>query len=283
MSAQTPPENVRNVVEAINDFRKGDRPYEGLVETGERLWKDNSATKIEGGTQVQGADLGPALDDNIRPLMDEIHEDILDYDNDPVEELVAHALEQDIEPDIILDNSLIRTMDTVGEEFATGELFVPEMLMAANAMKSGLEIFRPILTERKTKSKGTVVLATVQGDLHDIGKNLVAMLLEGGEFEVFDVGVNAAPDKIMAEAEPVTADIVGLSALLTTSMPFMGNTVTAIKEAGNTYPAIVGGAPVSQGFANKIGADGYAESAVDAVVLAKRLMAAAESAQRVSA
>jgi len=146
-------------------------------------------------------------------------------------------------------------------------------------MKSGLEVLRPILTERKTKSKGTVVLATVQGDLHDIGKNLVAMLLEGGGFEVYDVGVNAAPDKIMAEASRVNADIVGLSALLTTSMPFMGKTVTAIKAAGNTYPVIVGGAPVSQDFADKIGADGYAESAVDAVVLAKRLMVAAEAAQ----
>jgi len=279
LSAQTPVENVRTIVEAINDFRKGDRPYEGLVESGERLWKDNSAKEVKGDTQVQGADLKPALDDNIRPLMDEIYEGILDYDNELVEELVGSAIEQDIEPDIILDNSLIRAMDTVGEEFATGELFVPEMLMAANAMKSGLEVLRPILTERKTKSKGTVVLATVQGDLHDIGKNLVAMLLEGGGFEVYDVGVNAAPDKIMAEASRVNADIVGLSALLTTSMPFMGKTVTAIKAAGNTYPVIVGGAPVSQDFADKIGADGYAESAVDAVVLAKRLMVAAEAAQ----
>ena len=230
--------------------------------------------------RLMGADVeGPRLDDNIKSLMDEMYEAILEYENDLVEELVAKALAEEIAPDIILDHALIKAMDTVGEQFATGELFVPEMLMAANAMKCGLEILRPILTELKTKPKGIVVLATVQGDLHDIGKNLVAMLLEGGGFDVYDVGVNAAPDKIMAEAERVNADIVGLSALLTTSMPFMGKTVTAIKAAGNEYPVIVGGAPVSQDFADKIGADGYAESAVDAVTLAKRLMVAAEAAQ----
>jgi len=270
-----------DVVEAINDFRKGDRPYAGLVESGVRLWKDNSAKPLEETKIVPGAPVSdtPEIDDNIRPLLDEMYDAILEYDGERCAELVTIALEQDVLPDVILDNALIKSMDTVGEQFATGELFVPEMLMAANAMKTGLGVLRPILIANKTKSKGTIVLATVQGDLHDIGKNLVAMLLEGGGFDVYDVGVNASPAKIMEEAKRVNADIVGLSALLTTSMPFMGKTVTAIKNEGHTYPVIVGGAPVSQDFADKIGADGYAESAVDAVTLAKRLMAAAEAAQ----
>ena len=140
-------------------------------------------------------------------------------------------------------------------------------------MKKGLGILQPILAANKSKPKGRVVLATVQGDLHDIGKNLVAMLLEGGGFEVFDVGVNADPKKIMAEVERVDADVVGLSALLTTSMPFMDKTIKAIRAEGHTYPIMVGGAPVSQEYADKINADGYAETAVDAVVLAKHLMA----------
>lgn len=278
LSAQTPEQNVRWVIEAINDFRKGDRPYAGLVESGVRHWKDNAAKPLtDGGATViamptQG-DAGPEIDDNIRPLLDDMHEAIMAYEKDRCAELVQVALDQDVSPQTILDGALIKAMDTVGEMFATGELFVPEMLMAANAMKAGLGVLQPILTARKTKSKGTVVLATVQGDLHDIGKNLVAMLLEGGGFEVFDVGVNADPGKIMAEAERVNADVIGLSALLTTSMPFMDKTIQAIRSEGLSYPIMVGGAPVSQEFADKIGADGYAETAVDAVVLAKRLLA----------
>ena len=277
LSAQTPAQNVRWVIEAINDFRKGDRPYAGISESGVKLWKDNAAKPVTDG----GADIikmpkneGPSIDDNIRPLLDDMHEAIMEYQGDRCAELVQNALDQDIEPQIILDGALIKAMDTVGEMFATGELFVPEMLMAANSMKQGLAVLQPILAARKTKPKGIVVLATVQGDLHDIGKNLVAMLLEGGGFEVFDVGVNAAPDKIMAEAERVNADVIGLSALLTTSMPFMDKTIKAIRKEGLGYPIMVGGAPVSQEFADKINASGYAETAVDAVSLAKRLVTA---------
>ncbi len=275
LSAQTPARNVHWVIEAINDFRKGNRPYAGIAESGERYWKDNAAAPTSDGgatiVQMPSADTGPEIDDNIRPLLDEMHDAIMEYDGARCVELVQAAIDQDVQPQVILDGALIKAMDTVGEMFSTGELFVPEMLMAANAMKEGLAVLQPILTARKTKPKGTIVLATVQGDLHDIGKNLVGMLLEGGGFEVYDVGVNADPGKIMAEAERVNADVVGLSALLTTSMPFMDKTIKAIRGEGKTYPIMVGGAPVSQEFADKIGADGYAESAVDAVVLAKRL------------
>ncbi len=143
-------------------------------------------------------------------------------------------------------------------------------------MKAGLEILRPILTASKEPPKGTVVMATVQGDLHDIGKNLVCMMLEGAGFKIIDLGVNTDPQDIIRNAEKENADIVGLSALLTTSMPFMMLTVNAFKDDGKDYPVICGGAPVTREFADKIGAHGYADNAVEAVTLCKSIVAAAK-------
>ncbi|MBT6085953.1 MAG: corrinoid protein, partial [Rhodospirillaceae bacterium] len=176
----------------------------------------------------------------------------------------------------ILDEGLIAAMDTIGDLFGRGELFVPEMLIAARAMKAGLEVLRPILTASKEPPKGTVVMATVQGDLHDIGKNLVCMMLEGAGFEIVDLGVNTDPMEIIKTADEVGADIIGLSALLTTSMPFMMKTIAAFKSEGKEYPIIVGGAPVTRDYANTIGATGYADNAVDAVILCKDLIAEAK-------
>jgi 5-methyltetrahydrofolate--homocysteine methyltransferase len=164
-------------------------------------------------------------------------------------------------------------MDEVGERFSAGELFVPEMLMAAQAMKAGLELLKPHLGEGGGQSKGVVVIGTVKGDLHDIGKNLVAMMMEGAGFEVVDLGVDVESEAFVKRAAEKSADVIALSALLTTTMPAMESTVKAVKEAGMHTKTIIGGAPVTQAFAEQIGADGYSADAPGAVKLVKTLVA----------
>jgi methanogenic corrinoid protein MtbC1 len=171
----------------------------------------------------------------------------------------------------ILNDGLIGAMDDVGEKFSTGELFVPEMLMAAQAMKGGLEILKPLLATGQSSSKGTVVIGTVKGDLHDIGKNLVAMMMEGAGFEVVDLGVDVDSQAFVKAAADKGADVIALSALLTTTMPSMETTVKAVKEAGMSVKTIIGGAPVTQAFADQIGADGFSADAPGAVKLVKQL------------
>ena len=173
----------------------------------------------------------------------------------------------------ILNDGLISAMDEVGERFSAGELFVPEMLMAAQAMKAGLELLKPHLGEGGGQSKGTVVIGTVKGDLHDIGKNLVAMMMEGAGFEVVDLGVDVESEAFVKQAAAKGADVIALSALLTTTMPAMESTVKAVKEAGMATRTIIGGAPVTQAFADQIGADGYSADAPGAVKLVKELVA----------
>ena len=173
----------------------------------------------------------------------------------------------------ILDEGLIPPMGEVGDLFAAGEMFVPEMLLAARAMKAGLEVLRPILTATQSKPKGIIVTATVFGDLHDIGKNLVGMMLEGAGFKVVDLGVNTKAEEIIETAKEVNADVIGLSALLTTTMPFMRIIIEQIKAEGLNIPVIVGGAPVSREFADNIGADGYGDNAPQAVMLCKEFVA----------
>jgi len=173
----------------------------------------------------------------------------------------------------ILNDGLIGAMDEVGERFSAGELFVPEMLMAAQAMKAGLELLKPHLGEDGGQSKGTVVIGTVKGDLHDIGKNLVSMMMEGAGFEVVDLGVDVESEAFVKSAAEKKADVIALSALLTTTMPAMESTVKAVKEAGMRTRTIIGGAPVTQAFADQIGADGYSADAPGAVKLVKELVA----------
>jgi 5-methyltetrahydrofolate--homocysteine methyltransferase len=172
----------------------------------------------------------------------------------------------------VLNEGLISAMDEIGDEFAEGKIFVPEMLMAARAMKAGLEIVRPILTQTGAPPKGLVMLATVQGDVHDIGKNLVGMMLEGAGYDVVDLGVNKTPEEILDKANELDPDVVGLSALLTTSMPSMQKTVALFKKMESKYPVIVGGAPVTEEFAEVIEADGYGENAPLAVEVVHRLV-----------
>jgi methylmalonyl-CoA mutase cobalamin-binding domain/chain len=192
-----------------------------------------------------------------------------------VESLVNEALAEGIAPVDILNQSLIAAMGRIGEKFQKNEVFVPEMLIAARAMKKGVAILKPLLVGVDNVSLGKCIVGTVQGDLHDIGKNLVALMLEGAGFEVVDLGVDVTPETYIEaiKANPDTK-IVGLSALLTTTMPNMQNTVAAIKKSGlSGFRIIVGGAPITRIFADEIGADGYSEDAASAAQLAKRLIA----------
>jgi 5-methyltetrahydrofolate--homocysteine methyltransferase len=166
-------------------------------------------------------------------------------------------------------------MDRVGADFKSGDLFVPEVLIAARAMRAGMDILRPLLAESDVPSAGKIVLGTVAGDLHDIGKNLVAMMLEGGGFDIVDLGIDIAPEKFVEAVKTEQADLVGMSALLTTTMPSMEKIIDALKAAGvrDSVKVMIGGAPVTQDYADRIGADGYAPDAASAVDLARALVA----------
>jgi len=203
----------------------------------------------------------------------DIFDAILNYNRLEIADLVQKEISKGADLSIILNDGLIAPMDEVGERFSAGELFVPEMLMAAQAMKAGLKILKPHLSAGQSKSKGVVVIGTVKGDLHDIGKNLVSMMMEGAGFEVVDLGVDVDSEKFVKTAAEKSADVIALSALLTTTMPSMESTVKAVKEAGITAHTIIGGAPVTQAFADQIGADGYRDDAPGAVKLVKQLVA----------
>jgi len=279
-SAQTPTENVRAAIEAVKSFRTGDRPYAGQVLSG----PGGVAAEMVGGKGFMGMSTDSEADKEAarnelaaaastrKPIFQEIYDSVMAFDGDSCAQFVAKALEDGESPNAILDEGLIPPMGEVGDLFAAGEFFVPEMLMAAKAMKQGLEVLRPIITATKTKPKGIIVTATVFGDLHDIGKNLVGMMLEGAGFKVVDLGVNVKAEIIIETAKKVQADVIGLSALLTTTMPFMKLIVEQIKREGLNIPVICGGAPVSREFASDIGANGYGDNAPEAVELCKRLV-----------
>jgi 5-methyltetrahydrofolate--homocysteine methyltransferase len=183
-------------------------------------------------------------------------------------------LDQGLKPLEIVEQGLVPGMSAIGEKFKNNEVFVPEMLIAARAMKECMAILEPLLAQAGIKPKYTAVIGTVQGDLHDIGKNLVAMMLKGANFGIVDLGTNVAPDKFVDAAREHNAQLICLSALLTTTMPAMKSTVEAVRAAGLTSAKImVGGAPVTQDYANEIGADGYSPDAASAVDLALQLAA----------
>jgi len=203
----------------------------------------------------------------------DIYNAVLAFDEATVKAKTQEELDAGTDVGSILNDGLISPMDEVGERFSAGDLFVPEMLVAAQAMKAGLKILKPHLAEGQSQSKGTVIIGTVKGDLHDIGKNLVSMMVEGAGFEVVDLGVDVDSETFVKTAAEKNADVIALSALLTTTMPSMETTVRALKEAGMTIKAIVGGAPVTQAFSDQIGADGYSADAPGAVKLIKELVA----------
>ena len=201
-----------------------------------------------------------------------IYESIINGEQSEAVKYVQQALAEGINPVDILNEGMVKAMAEVGRLFEEGEYFVPEMLIAARAMQSGLAIIKPQLVKANVKSNGKVVVGTVKGDLHDIGKNLVAMMLEGAGFEILDLGTDVAPEAFVAASDRV--NVVALSALLTTTMPNMKATIDALKSSGKRakVKVIIGGAPVTEVYAQQIGADGYAPDASRAVSIIKALL-----------
>ena len=198
---------------------------------------------------------------------------LIEGDDQQVANLTRRALDEGLSAESILNDTLVVGMGEVGELFEQGEYFVPELLLSARAMQAAMEVLRPLLTASSYQPLGKVVMGTVQGDLHDIGKKLVTMMLEGSGFEVIDLGTDIPPARFVEVVEESGAQIVGLSALLTTTLPAMEATVSALREAGPVrVKVMIGGAPVTSAFAQSIGADGYAPDASSAVALARRLV-----------
>lgn len=207
-----------------------------------------------------------------------IHSKVLTGDAPGAREAVLAALAAGVEPGAILQQSLIPAMDEVGRRYEAGDYFVPEMLIAARAMKAGLAELKPLLVASAVEPVARVAIGTVRGDLHDIGKNLVGMMLEGAGFEVADLGADVAPERFVAAVAEDGVEIVGMSALLTTTMPAMASTIKALEEAGvrQQVKVIVGGAPVTEAYARQIGADAYAADASRAAGVARKLVGVRE-------
>ena len=201
---------------------------------------------------------------------------ILKGDNKGAAAVTKEAIAANVQPMELITNYMIPAMNEVGRRFEAEEYYVPELLLSARAMKGALELLRPLLAASGTQPLARVVIGTVKGDLHDIGKNLVGSMLEGGGFEVVDLGADVTPDKFIAAIQEHKANIVALSALLTVTMPMMKNTIEALKQASlrDRVKVMVGGAPVTREYADSIGADGYSETATGAVALARQLAAA---------
>ncbi len=217
-------------------------------------------------------DLASLPDEELVPQM---HDDLYDGLHEEIAEGVRILLDRGWNANDVLQKALVRGMEIVGVDFRDGILFVPEVLLSARAMKAGMELIRPLLAETGASRTGKVVLGTVKGDIHDIGKNLVAMMLEGGGFEVIDLGINQSVDDYLAALKEHQPNILGMSALLTTTMPYMKVVLDALKDRGlrDDYIVLVGGAPLNEAFAESVGADAYCRDAAVAVETAKKLMA----------
>jgi methylmalonyl-CoA mutase cobalamin-binding domain/chain len=222
-------------------------------------------------------DLNTLEDDE---LIDQVHNDLYDGLRAEVIQATNILLGRGWGPERVLGEALVEGMRIVGVDFRDGILFVPEVLLAANAMKGGMEILRPLLAETGAESIGKMVIGTVKGDIHDIGKNLVGMMMEGAGFEVIDIGINNSVEKYLAALEEHKPDILGMSALLTTTMPYMKVVVDTLKEKGmrENYIVLVGGAPLNEEFGKAVGADAYCRDAGTAVETAKSLIAARRAA-----
>lgn len=203
-----------------------------------------------------------------------LHDAILSGDAAAARQLTEQALAAGADPLVLVNEHMIPAMAEVGRRYECNEFFVPELLLSARAMKASLELLRPLLVASGREPAGRVAIGTVKGDLHDIGKNLVAAMLEGGGFEVIDLGVNVAPERFVEAVQEKKAQIVAMSALLTTTMPSMKTTIEALEAAGvrRQVKVLIGGAPVTQRFADEIGADGYSENAPGAVTLARQAL-----------
>ena len=207
-------------------------------------------------------------------IFEKIADEVQKGDSEAVEALVNEAISQDIPADSIMNEGLVQGMNIVSEKFKNNECFIPEVLVSAKAMTVGLGILKPLLAEKNVKPLGRAVIGTIQGDLHDIGKNIVGMLLQGAGFEIIDLGADVHVDRFVESARAENADLVGMSALLTTTMVNMKTVIERLQEAGirDNVKVIIGGAPVSQAYADQIGADGYATDAATGVDVAKKLL-----------
>ncbi len=207
-------------------------------------------------------------------LLQTIYNTVLEGEKSEIPGEVQAALDAKIDPAVILSEGMIAAMKEVGRRFEEGDYFIPEMLVSARTMQAGLAVLKPALAGSNVQAAGKVAIGTVKGDLHDIGKNLVAMMLEGAGFEVLDLGVDVTPEKFLAAVKEQGAQIVAMSALLTTTMPVMETTIHALEAAGlrGRVKVMIGGAPVNQAYADKIGADGFSIDASRAVALAQSLM-----------
>ncbi len=207
-------------------------------------------------------------------MLEELKQAVLEGEQEEATKLTERALGEGVAAESILNDALIAAMDTVGAEYERGDRYVPEMLISAEAMKGAMGVLRPKLAEAGVKAKGKVVIGTVEGDLHDIGKNLVVMMLEGAGFEVIDLGIEVPANKFMEAVREHKPDLVGMSALLTTTMVYMPEVIKALQDANlrDGVKIMLGGAPVSEEYSDKIGADGYAADAASAVELAKKLV-----------
>jgi 5-methyltetrahydrofolate--homocysteine methyltransferase len=204
-------------------------------------------------------------------LLEEIKNTVIAGKHKEIEALVQEAIQEKADLDDLINRALIAAMDDVGDRFAKSEIFVPEMLVSAVTMKKGLNIIKPLLKENEEQTRGRVVLCTVKGDLHDIGKNLVAMMLEGAGLEVIDLGVDVTVEKVIDKVNEIQPQVLGLSALLTTTMPEMKNVINLLQDRGirEKVKVMIGGAPVDADFAERIGADAYGKDAAEAVTIAR--------------
>jgi corrinoid protein of di/trimethylamine methyltransferase len=205
-------------------------------------------------------------------MLDELKNAIIQGDEDAVTELIEALLDKGEKPGNILNGGLLKGMDVVGQRFRAYEMYLPEVIMSATAMKAAMELLKPHISKTESVSLGKIVMATVEGDVHDIGKNLVGMMLEGARFEIIDLGVDVSVKKIIQVLRDEKVDIIGLSALLTTTMLALERAIQLIRESAAGVKAMVGGAPLTKEFAKKIGADGFAPDALRAINLAKSLM-----------
>jgi 5-methyltetrahydrofolate--homocysteine methyltransferase len=208
--------------------------------------------------------------------MDALKSAVIGGKHKEMEGLMHRALDAGLDPNTIINDALIAGMDVVGKDFGSGKIFVPEMLVAARTMKIGLDVVKPLLASDQQQSRGTVIMATVKGDLHDIGKNLVSMMLEGAGFKVFDLGVDLSVEKLLDKVKEIRPQVLGLSALLTTTMPEIKRVIEELEaqHMRKDLKVMVGGAPLDRNFAQKIGADGYGANAAEAVELARRFSSA---------
>lgn len=244
------------------------------------LWRSdrgNVMANVEPIDSGEELDLSSLADDE---LVEQMHDDLYDGLKEEIEEGTRILLDRGWSPDRVLNDALVEGMRIVGIDFRDGILFVPEVLMAANAMKGGMEILRPLLAETGAATIGTMVIGTVKGDIHDIGKNLVAMMMEGAGFEVIDIGINNPVESYLEALDQHKPEILGMSALLTTTMPYMKVVIDTLLEQGrrDDYVILVGGAPLNEEFGKAIGADAYCRDAAVAVETAKELVAAHRAA-----